>query len=766
MKRICCVFTTVLILGILIGYFSRSMMCIVFSVTVITVIAMVLYRKYKYSYILILPVLIVIGCIRIMVFLYPSDDIFEKAVLDDEEVTVFAVVYEIGSEYDTKYTFFAETEMLLYEDKKSEKHIGIKVTVDNEKRFNIGDKVELSGKLYSLSSLRNPGGFDEKLYYKTRNIEYKMYPKTANKVGEENNLKIFLGKLNTDISNVYDNILPEQEASLIKAMVAGDRSDLSDYTKDLFSNAGVYHIIAISGLHIHILSYIVLFFSEKIHKRYGKILAALFVILYCIFTGAGVSAVRAVCMFLIYIFGKFIYRENDILNSLAVSCFIILFFRPLYLFDPGFQYSFCAVLSIIIFSGPIAEFLNKRISKSGSEILSSAISVNFISRAVMWFHFYGFNVIDIFANLIILPFAGIVIFFGFVSGIFGLFSLSLAKFFAAPVYLILKMYEFVCELIYDIPFTYVSLGKPNIVALVSYLLIVLFFALCLYKFIRRKFFVFSTFFVVFLFVIFGWTNDRMKIMMLDVGQGDCFVCNYGDECFVIDGGGSYDRNLGDDTGVNVLFPYLKYMGIDEVSAVFVTHFDSDHVKGIIEILDCVNVKTIYISNEEEENDLYKILCEKALEKNVNMYKIRGDDVIDFYGGISIDCIYPFNDSEVEGNESSLVLKVVFGNNSFLFTGDIDEECEKKIINSGKNINADVLKLAHHGSKYSNCDEFIDKVSPKLAVVSAGNFSIYGQPAKSVVEKFEERNIEVLNTNEKGAVEIYSDGNSIFYRCMK
>ena len=511
-------------------------------------------------YILFLPVFAIIGCIRVISFSFPTDTLFERAAFDEENVGINAVILDITGKYNGKYSFLAETETMTYEDKMSESNVVIKVTVSDDKKFSVGDKLNLSGKLYFLEDLRNPGGFDEKAYYRIRNVEYKMYPENAVKIGEENNLFVALNKINSQVCDIYDNILPKEEASLIKAMIAGDRTDLSRYIKTLFSNAGIYHIIAISGLHINMLSFIILFFTEKIHKRYGKLIAVFLAVLYCVFTGAGVSSVRAVCMFLVYIFGKFIYRESDVLNSLAVSCFVILIFRPLYLFDIGFQYSFCAVLSLVVFSKPIAKFFCKKLNTESSEILSSAISVNFVSRAVLWNGFYGFNIIDILANLIVIPLAGIVVAFGFISGILGFVSLDLASFFSEAVYLILRIYEFICEIISDIPFSYVLLGKPTGIELIFYLAAVLAFALYLHKFIKRKFFVFFMFSAILISLVFGnIKSNELKVTMLDVGQGDCFVFNYKDDCFIIDGGGAYDKDFGDDKGVNILFPYLSYM---------------------------------------------------------------------------------------------------------------------------------------------------------------------------------------------------------------
>jgi len=769
MKKTGCVITIFFIIGIIIGdfvhYHNNDLIGFAFSFIAVTVVSFLLYRKYKSVFAMSLPVFVIFGFIRVILAFQPVSEEAEYIADNEENSEIRAVVYDVGQEYDGQYTLFLQSEYISNGNCIINESVGIKAVFDGGDKFLVGDRIMLSGRLIKTEPLRNPGGFNERVYYKLKNVEYKIYPDNAFKIGEKKSLEILLKKFNIKISNVYDNILPKKEASVIKAMITGDKTDLSDSVKDLFSRTGIYHIIAISGLHIHILAFIILFLSERFHKRYGKIFAMLFVMIYCVFTGASVSSVRAACMFLIYICGKFFYREYDVLTSLFISAFLILLYKPLYLFDVGFQYSFCAVLSLIVFSPPITKLFCVKFDCRTAQVLSTAVSVNFIPKAVVWYNFFGTATLDVFSNLIIIPFSGFVVFFGFISGILGLFSIKATVFLSGPVYIILKFYELLCEIFTDIPFSYILLGKPEVFQIITYLSVVFLFALYLYKRISRKF-IFCFLAVIISVNLFSVKkHDELKITMLDVGQGDSFVFNYNDKCFIIDGGGDYKRELGEGTGKNILYPYLKYMGTDYIDAIFVTHTDADHIKGIIEILDYVNAGEIYVSNKNDESDLYKILCEKACAKNTEIIEIYSGAEIKFCDDIFIDCIYPYT-SDMNGNESSLVLKVIFENTSFLFTGDISAECEKEIIDSEDNIKADVLKLSHHGSEYSNSNEFIDKVNPRLAIVSAGSFAMYKHPSKEIVSKLQNRNITVLNTREKGAVEIYSDGNDIYYKTMK
>ncbi len=754
------------IIGVIIGQCPLSLNGIVLSSIFMLSASTILYKKYKLLFVFIFPVLTVLGCVRFYEVSSPSSYILEDFSEKHFPVEVCATIYDLGNTYNDKCTIFISSDCISRNDFNIEANINMKATVPKSANLDIGDKIKLKGNLTQLDSRSNPGGFDEKLYYKTRFIEYKIYSSDVSKIGTESNCLIDIKKFNKKICDIYDEILPKEEASLIKAIIAGDKSDLSETTKNLFSEAGIYHIIAISGLHIHIFSGIILFITEKFHRKYGKTAAVILILLYCIFSGASISAVRATIMALIYIFGKFIYRNSNVLNSLAISGFLILFFNPLYLFDIGFQYSFGAVLSIVIFSKPIEKILKRKISSQSAKIIAPSIAVLIITKGLVWFHFYNVSLIDVFVNLIIIPFAGILIFFGFISGLLGLISYEIAMLFSSIVYYILKLYRFVCQLAVNTPFSYILIGKMGIITAVLYFFAVILFALKLYKIISKRFFIVCFSVLILLNFTFSKNSEEFKITMLNVGQGDCFVFNHFNKCFVIDGGGSLEKDLGSDTGIYVLLPYLKYMGVDEIEAIFVTHMDADHVKGIIEILDYVDVDKIYVSNLNTENHLCDTLVEKANNYDIEIVEIFENNKIEFDDNITVECLYPFEKDDFDGNASSLVLRISHKNNKFLFTGDIDSDCERKIINSNKNIDADVLKLAHHGSKYSNCEEFINAVNPKIAIVSAGNYNRYGHPAKEVLQKLNERNIKVLNTNESGAVEIYSDGNRIYFETMK
>ena len=271
MNNMVCLVTVSFIIGIIIGHwesYSNILSVLIFSAGAITVVSFLLYKKYKKIYTMTLPLFIIFGFIRTVSAFQPANWEAEYIAENEEEVEIRGVVYDIEKEYGSQYTLFIQSECISNRDYIINESIGLKCVFDKSDKFYVGDIVKFSGRLIKTDTLRNPGGFNERDYYKLKNIEYKVYSDSVLKIGEEKKLKILLKKLNIIVSNVYNDILPKEEAAVIKAMITGDKTDLSYSVKDLFSRVGIYHIIAISGLHIHMLAHIILFLSERFHKRY------------------------------------------------------------------------------------------------------------------------------------------------------------------------------------------------------------------------------------------------------------------------------------------------------------------------------------------------------------------------------------------------------------------------------------------------------------------------------------------------------------------
>ena len=217
----------------------------------------------------------------------------------------------------------------------------------------------------------------------------------------------------------------------------------------------------------------------------------------------------------------------------------------------------------------------------------------------------------------------------------------------------------------------------------------------------------------------------------------------------MDGGGKFGQDFGENVGKRVVLPYLEYLGVSALDGAFLSHPDSDHMTGLLEVLETLPTKGLYLSDyafaENEQTDLLKEMVEKY---NIPLYTIKtGDSSLED----TFLCLYPTGASAGTGeeNQGSMVLRYSYGDTKVLFTGDITAEEEQQLLE--QNISADVLKVAHHGSKYSSDAAFLEKVSPKAAVISCGTNNVYGHPHKEAMERLQKTGAEIFRTDEDGTI---------------
>lgn len=239
---------------------------------------------------------------------------------------------------------------------------------------------------------------------------------------------------------------------------------------------------------------------------------------------------------------------------------------------------------------------------------------------------------------------------------------------------------------------------------------------------------------------------HLQIIFLDVGQGDSILVQYGTRQILIDGGPSGKVEMAK------LGKYMPYFD-DEIELVIATHPDKDHIAGLVEAARNYKIGKVLTTAAGKDTQVYKewkdILDYNKVE---TIEAMRGDKIS--FGDAEIKIIHPqalVDPAIGEANNKSVVTRLDFGESSFLFTGDIESSAENEILESGENIDADILKVAHHGSKYSTTDAFFDKVTPKDAVISVGKNNFYGHPTEAVLEALGRRNIRILRTDEMGDI---------------
>ena len=271
--------------------------------------------------------------------------------------------------------------------------------------------------------------------------------------------------------------------------------------------------------------------------------------------------------------------------------------------------------------------------------------------------------------------------------------------------------------------------------------------------------------IVVMFSLINITPKDLKIHFIDVGQGDStFIITPQNKTILIDGGGSEFSDY--DVGKNTLLPYILDRGYTKIDYVIISHFDNDHVAGILTILEELKVERVYISKQGKINENYKKFVKIVNEKNIKVKYVNAGDRVNIEKNLYLDIIWPCNTLITENvlNNNSIVCKLNYGEISMLFTGDIEKIAENEILQYWKNneniLKADILKVAHHGSKTSSTLEFIEKVRPQICLIGVGKNNKFGHPNENVLQSLESLKARIYRTDESGEISINIRGKNL------
>ncbi|MCQ2910566.1 MAG: DNA internalization-related competence protein ComEC/Rec2 [Clostridia bacterium] len=614
-----------------------------------------------------------------------------------------------------------------------------------------GYKIKLKGMLTNINSVKNLGSYNEKEYKRAQRIYYNFSGEVLNVSPGYIFIVTDLSKLRNKICNIYDSLLSEKYSSIIKAMITGESSLLDSDTKTLYKNGGVFHILAISGMHIGIISLflkkILSYFIKNKKIKFTCLVSILF--LYTIFTGMNISTIRALLMTIFSEISLLLDREYDSLSGLSLACLIILMINSANLFNVSFILSFSAILSMK------AKLRLKGIFKN----YASTISVFMLMTPILTYNFYNFQGLSMIANIFILPLTSTLVISSFILIFLKYINFNLAIILGKLISLILMYYEEVLTYLSKLNGFKIISGKLSlftiIVWYVSYFI--------LYKIIKekrdtirdkRRFLLYIKLYalslIIFLFSIFYKPNE-IDVTFIDVDHGDSILIfdKKENKSLLIDGGGKNDNEK--DTGNYNVFPYLNYLGLSKLDVCVVTHTDRDHIKGIIELISLIDIGEILVPQGTLSGNYYEELKEKAVKYKIPIIAIDNNSYFEL-GRVHIDCIYPppnIDDYKFKPNNYSVVLNMKIDDKDFLFTGDIEKEAEEIIIDSNKiERNVFLMKVAHHGSNTSSTDEFVKVVSPKYLIVSGNKANITNFNKKNVY-KF--KNSKIITTYYSGMI---------------
>lgn len=557
------------------------------------------------------------------------------------------------------------------------------------------------------------------------------------------------------------------------------RHGIDDIQKQYFSDASLSHVLAISGMHANYVIIGVGFVLKKFDNRKSKYIFIAFLMFFSQFTGASPSILRAVIMSCLLIIAKLVYRKSDTLNNIAISCIIILILNPYNILNLGFQLSYLGTLGIVIFYKSLEDILNsinifktdKKILKKLDKILliiyakiksiiAVSVSANILIFPVLIYSFNNISFTFLISNILVTPILGFMMFLGYLTCIISLFSINLAEIIAVLFNFSLMIFEKIAIFSASI-----SISRFIVVTPSFYVIILIYVCIFYLKFfykrnhirILRKIFIILIIIII-VFKSFHSYNLSFKMHFIDVGQGDStLIVTPTSKTILIDGGGSETGNY--NVGESVLVPYLLDRKIKNIDYIIISHFDSDHVQGLFTIMEKLKVKNVVISKQGKVSENYNYFKEIVKRKNMNVIIVKAGDklIIDKY--TYFDILWPTDELVNENilNNNSMVCKLNYKETKILFTGDIEEIAEKKMLELYNNeLKADILKVAHHGSKTSSIQEFIDKVNPKIVLIGAGENNKFGHPNVDVLNRFEKLNIEIYRTDKMGEIYVWID----------
>ncbi len=685
---------------------------------------------------------------------------------------------------------------------------------DPRRNLRYGDRIRFRGRFHLPRNYGNPGAFDYVGYLARKGIRMTVATAGKNvKVMESNCGNPLVCTVLEQKRAFHDFVWERLDGdirSLLPALIVGDRSGLGEDLRRRFANGGAAHLLAISGLHI---GFSTLFFYTLLlgffrfllplrllresrfwwmPSRLASLGSLLFLFYYVILAGGRTATIRAAIMIGVFLLSRILERNRDLLHTLLVAAFAILLWSPPSCFAVDFQLSFAAVTAMVLYDRkrkermpPAGEGSHDRVPALMAEpedITSgkwTAKGVGLFTVTLLAFAatlpitatvFHRIPLAGLFSNLLLVPLTGLVIVpCGMVTFALFLLSPSLAVYPA-------KMTAFgISLLLQGVDFFGTGILRPAWVVPPPHPWVILFYvillALLIVPRIGQIFRVTAIIFLVSFFVLAtmglgkGEGDGRLHIDIFDVGNAasTLFVLPEG-RTVLIDGGGAYNSSW--DVGRNVILPSLLSLGIRKIDLMILTHPHPDHLNGLVGLLEEFPVGEVWDGWRTFPSERYRRFRQVIAEKGVPRRTIGGDKVTLPWGPVFLEvfrCKTSLGKNRHgQVNNGSLIVKVTWGQFSFLNMADLEAAGERALLNQyGPALKTTVLEVGHHGSRTSSRATFLDAVRPEVAVISVGANNPFGHPAAEVLGRLRYMTPEksIFRTDRDGMIRITTDGES-------
>lgn len=666
---------------------------------------------------------------------------------------------------------------------------------DAEKIYN-GDYIRINGKIKTLRNFKNPGGFDYERHMAFKGVRASTYCRCEDIHRLARGIHDWgiwgLGLSRPEVASLIDKATAgrPQTQAVLSALLIGKVDTISQELRDRFNRCGVSHILAISGLHVGIVSmaafwlfsnvlvFVPALLWHGIGRRLAAVLALIPILYYGWLAGFSPSTQRAVLMVAVLWGAYLVGRRGDIFNTLAWAAVVILILHPPTLFSVSFQLSFMSVLSIIAGMRRFGKKTEKQPGPLFLQIFLRLYQIALVSifalLGTLPLTMYYFNQVSLMgplANLAVIPLLG---FMAVPLGLSAIFIAPLSSYLAgvllhvsaSVVDLSIKL----VDLLSAVPWISLRTFTPSLLEIFLYFLILVVFFWGKHLYFKRVI-IWGIFFAVVVDSLF-WAHERffdphLRATFLDVGQGNAAVLELPRGKTIIVDGGGFSDNENFDVGARIVAPYLRRRKIHTVDLMVLTHPNSDHLNGLLYVLENFKVQSVLSNDEIADTTGYQQFQKLLVQKKVHHPDFKTVPKRQQYNGVVLDILNPpidyANRKVVEPwrnlNNNSLVLKLSYGNQSLLFAGDLMIPAETALLTAHPPslLQSTVLVAPHHGSKSSSSRALVEAVKPQIVVVSAGWKNPFGFPHAEVLETYHDNGARILRTDQCGAIRLVLDG---------
>lgn len=650
----------------------------------------------------------------------------------------------------------------------------------------IGDSLTAHGSLRLPHGIHNPGQIDTELLLRSQGITAVLIAgksgvavKALNDSGASVWTRLLrrLAVVREHYLSSMQAVMPKEDAAAIFAMLFGGYQGLKPELLEAFTITGIVHILSVSGSHISLLAAVMAWLGSffRLPQLVRAMLVVLAIAAYSLLAGLVPPVIRSALMGGLSFLALALNREKDARRLLIFTGLLMLIVSPLLLFHISFQLSFAATAGLL-YVAPVVRARLQRMHVPSS--LAAGLSITFAAQAatlpILAWYFNQLSLSSFLANLVVVPIVEFIIIVGIAAGVAAFvlpFAGKLA--YAGDSLLLGAVYEMTSWMA-SLPGSRIWIPSFSWQAVLIYYAALSLFVCkepwrhrILDEFYARKACL-AAVCVLFLAVGTGYRlsqADLMTLAAIDCGQGDALLLRtpHG-KTVLFDSGGEREGNEPGafNTGQRVILPYLRHYGIHELNAIFLTHAHADHAGGAGAVLRTMPVGRVYTADEGREAYAQSMGIGSADALLQKLQPAQEGQSFDL-DGVRIEVVFAPPSSgkgAASGNEASNVYRIVYGEASFLITGDLTKEREEMILKKGKDIRCTVLKVGHHGSNTSSSEAFLQTAAPRYAVICVGAGNRFGHPKPEVLERLKGLGIKILRTDQNGEIVFFTNGKTI------